>query len=175
MADTPRPNDAVRRWHDQLGAMIDQIGQPNSNWKLREMVDGMREMRDEMFALSAQGEQQSGEAVAKPLGYCLLNSAGQMHWNEGCIASNQQELSQDLENLNEDDPDAGWHVAKFYASPQPDRYLAGLEKAVEMCRALREQAERVNDDEGAINGITTCEEAIRAHAEGLRKTGEEKS
>ena len=36
-----------RQWHDQLGAMIDQVGQPD--YSLRELVEGMRQIRDSML------------------------------------------------------------------------------------------------------------------------------
>lgn len=40
----------LRQLHDRLGSMIDQVGQPD--YSLRELVDGLREVRDELFALS---------------------------------------------------------------------------------------------------------------------------
>lgn len=38
----------VANWHDLLGSMIAQVGHPD--YSLHEMVDGMRKMRDQMFA-----------------------------------------------------------------------------------------------------------------------------
>ena len=35
------------RWHDQIGAMLDQVGHPD--YSLREMCDGLRAIRDEMM------------------------------------------------------------------------------------------------------------------------------
>ena len=56
--------DALQSWHDRLGAMIDQVGHPD--YSLREMVDGMRQIRDEMIVLRAAPPttKPSGEAVA---------------------------------------------------------------------------------------------------------------
>jgi hypothetical protein len=44
--------ELLREWHDQLGAMIDQIGHPD--YSLREMVESMRNLRDEMFTILAK-------------------------------------------------------------------------------------------------------------------------
>lgn len=43
-------------WHDRLGNMTDQVGHPD--YSLRSMVEGLRELRDEMFAAlsSVQGK-----------------------------------------------------------------------------------------------------------------------
>ena len=57
--------DALQSWHDRLGAMIDQVGHPD--YSLREMVDGMRQIRDEMIVLRAAPPttKPSGEAVVR--------------------------------------------------------------------------------------------------------------
>lgn len=41
---------AMHKLHDRLGAMIDQIGHPD--YSLRELVDGLREIRNELMRLS---------------------------------------------------------------------------------------------------------------------------
>lgn len=42
------------RWHDRLGSMIDQLGHPD--YSLRELVEGLRQIRDEMLpALQSTG------------------------------------------------------------------------------------------------------------------------
>lgn len=43
------PTDAVKQWHDRLGAMIDQIGRPD--YSMRDFIAGIRTVRDEMMAL----------------------------------------------------------------------------------------------------------------------------
>ena len=43
-------DDLVKRLHDQLGSMIDQIGHPD--YSLGELRAGLRQVRDELFALS---------------------------------------------------------------------------------------------------------------------------
>ena len=43
---------ALRELHDRLGAMIDQVGQPD--YSLRELVDGLREVRDELLRLAGE-------------------------------------------------------------------------------------------------------------------------
>jgi hypothetical protein len=47
--------ELLRAWHDRLGAMIDQVGQPD--YSLREMVVGMRDIRDEMYSALATAPQ----------------------------------------------------------------------------------------------------------------------
>jgi hypothetical protein len=42
---------SLRELHDRLGAMIDQVGQPD--YSLREMVSGLREIRDALFVASS--------------------------------------------------------------------------------------------------------------------------
>lgn len=53
-----------------------------------------------------------------PLGYCLMNAAGKMHWDEECCIwhnAGDAEQSGELESLLNDDPTGGWHVAPFGA------------------------------------------------------------
>jgi hypothetical protein len=50
----PFSSSRLRELHDRLGSMIDQVGQPD--YSLREMVKGLREVRDAMFILSESGE-----------------------------------------------------------------------------------------------------------------------
>jgi len=49
-------NDALREWHDSLGAMIDQAGHPD--YSLREIVEGLRNIRDEMMAFAKNDKRQ---------------------------------------------------------------------------------------------------------------------
>ena len=48
-----KPSGKTRQWHDRLGSMIDQIGQPD--YSLRELVVGLREIHDEMRAADSSG------------------------------------------------------------------------------------------------------------------------
>ncbi len=46
----PKWNADPVRLHDQLGAMIDQVGHPD--YSLRELVDGLRKVRDDLLHIS---------------------------------------------------------------------------------------------------------------------------
>jgi ribosomal protein L29 len=54
------PLSRLDKVHDRLGSMIDQIGQPD--YSLRELVDGLREVRDELFTI-ARSEMAQGSAL----------------------------------------------------------------------------------------------------------------
>jgi hypothetical protein len=56
----PFSSSRLRELHDRLGSMIDQVGQPD--YSLREMVKGLREVRDAMFILSESGALPPGVA-----------------------------------------------------------------------------------------------------------------
>jgi len=65
MAARAVPEGMVKQWHDQLGDMIDQIGHPD--YSLRELADGLRQIRDAMLSAheqnaAAQGGQTSGRS-----------------------------------------------------------------------------------------------------------------
>lgn len=48
------PTATLRQLHDRLGSMIDQVGHPD--YSLRELVDGLREVRDALLSQSADGD-----------------------------------------------------------------------------------------------------------------------
>jgi hypothetical protein len=50
MSESPSQLSRLDKVHDRLGSMIDQIGQPD--YSLRELVDGLREVRDELFTIA---------------------------------------------------------------------------------------------------------------------------
>lgn len=72
-----RSTATLRRLHDQLGSMIDQVGHPD--YSLREMVNGLRVVRDELFALARSeiahtnnAAPQAGSSVGESTGKAIL-------------------------------------------------------------------------------------------------------
>ena len=57
-ADTP---PSLRELHDRLGSMIDQVGHPD--YSLRELVSGLREVRDALLSETAQRDAVLEEAL----------------------------------------------------------------------------------------------------------------
>jgi hypothetical protein len=58
----------LRELHDRLGSMIDQVGQPD--YSLREMVEGLREVREAMFILSETRERNAAPQGTEGYGLC---------------------------------------------------------------------------------------------------------
>lgn len=50
-----------------------------------------------------------------PTGYCVVNNAGEMWWDEGCVCQDASALQESADDMAESEPDAGWRVAPFYA------------------------------------------------------------
>jgi hypothetical protein len=60
---TESSRSRLRELHDRLGSMIDQVGHPD--YSLRELVDGLREVRDELLALSETREHSITQAAGE--------------------------------------------------------------------------------------------------------------
>lgn len=69
----------------------------------------------------AEAERKLAEQrAAKPVAYCLMNSEGEMYWNEEeCIWSSSGECDGLLEAMQEDEPDDGWHEVALYSAISP--------------------------------------------------------
>jgi hypothetical protein len=61
MSESPSQLSRLDKVHDRLGSMIDQIGQPD--YSLRELVDGLREVRDELFTIARSEKGMSAEEI----------------------------------------------------------------------------------------------------------------
>jgi hypothetical protein len=53
----------ITAWHDRLGNMIDQVGHPD--YSLRELVNGLRNIRDEMIQEIHRGPKNKGAKMPK--------------------------------------------------------------------------------------------------------------
>jgi len=74
----------LRELHDRLGAMIDQVGQPD--YSLREMVNGLREVRDALYAASATRYIVVGEIIEIPDGFGVQPNTKFCEWDYGIKA-----------------------------------------------------------------------------------------
>lgn len=70
-------SDLVKRLHDRLGGMINQIGQPD--YSLRELINGLREVRDDLLkaALEASGPTLGEVQIAEHI------SRYEKEWHDG--------------------------------------------------------------------------------------------
>lgn len=58
-------------------------------------------------------------AASKQVCYGIFNAKGQMHISESCIAEYEETLVDELESVQSDDPDDGWHIAPMFIGSAP--------------------------------------------------------
>lgn len=97
MSDDKAPCSA-RRLHDRIGAMIDQVGQPD--YSLRELVDGLREVRDDLMRLETRSSS-AACVCGNPtvLGVVHRAEAPCFHYQEPVSASAATELRRKIEGF----------------------------------------------------------------------------
>lgn len=98
---------------------------------------------------------------AKPLAYCILNRDGKMFWSESCIFAESQDGADELEAVQLDDPDAGWHIAPFYAVPSATLPIAEVERILGHVWHKGE-----NNNQDAQRALTAVRDAVTRYVKG---------
>lgn len=140
-------NDALHRWHDQLGAMIDQVGQPD--YSLREMVDGLRQIRDEMLQSTSapQSETPRGDTAkeAERISYRI----GYVDGNRGAtpqIPLSEGELAVLRSNGGSAKADDDSDCATCEGDPEVCAKVPGLRHCEKAMRSIDGAAKREGQD-----------------------------